>query len=544
MSSVRVNIKWGKQKFEDVEIDTSAPVQLLQAQLFALTGVPPERQKIMGVKGGSLKEDSDLSTLGLKPGQNLMLMGTADKVPEPPPVTTVFAEDLPDVEVASMQTSNPGGLSNLGNTCYLNSTLQCMKAIPEFTTSLAKFQPGRGGDDTVVVATREIVDELLRSNAAVEVRPFKFVSTFRTAFPLFAQRTEDGRGFVQQDAEECWSTMLTSLSQRMVLALGDDPSSNLSGEPAVLPRMQALKRTMGDMLFGIEMEASLACLEGDGVEPPYKVREVKRCIQCHISDKTAHLFTALEVNLDEVITKGSEALGRDADFSKKSKIARLPPVLAVQFVRFAYRKDTQKRAKILRTVSFPMVLDVRNLCTAELQTAINAHCSSLEAERDAKSGVAPAADAKADAAPAGASSAAPAEAMDVSETEPAKSAEELAKIAEASLVAECGDNRTGRYELFAIITHQGRTAEGGHYVGWVKKDSKKWLVFDDETVAEIDAERVKELYGGGDWHMAYMCFYRKMDGLTLDDDDKKTLELRKIETKGFSMEGASKKSSN
>jgi len=53
-------------------------------------------------------------------------------------------------------------------------------------------------------------------------------------------------------------------------------------------------------------------------------------------------------------------------------------------------------------------------------------------------------------------------------------------------------------------------------VGWVKKDAKKWLVFDDETVAEIDAERVKELYGGGDWHMAYMCMYRKMDTLTLD----------------------------
>ena len=71
-----------------------------------------------------------------------------------------------------------------------------------------------------------------------------------------------------------------------------------------------------------------------------------------------------------------------------------------------------------------------------------------------------------------------------------------------------------------MITHQGRTAEGGHYVGWVKKDAKKWLVFDDETVAEIDAERVKELYGGGDWHMAYMCFYRKMDGLQLPDPPK------------------------
>ena len=42
------------------------------------------------------------------------------------------------------------------------------------------------------------------------------------------------------------------------------------------------------------------------------------------------------------------------------------------------------------------------------------------------------------------------------------------------------------------------------------------LVFDDETVAEFPADRIKELHGGGDFHMAYMCFYRKMDGLTLD----------------------------
>lgn len=126
-----------------------------------------------------------------------------------------------------------------------------------------------------------------------------------------------------------------------------------------------------------------------------------------------------------------------------------------------------------------------------------------------------------------------------------KTPEELLKLAEPSLGAESGDNRTGRYELFAVITHQGRTAEGGHYVGWVKKDKKKWLVFDDETVAEIDAERVKELYGGGDWHMAYMCLYRKMDGLTLDEEpDPHKFVPKEIETKGFSMEGADKKAKN
>ena len=47
-----------------------------------LTGVPPERQKIMGVKGGTLKDDADLSALGIKAGQNLMLMGSAEKAPE------------------------------------------------------------------------------------------------------------------------------------------------------------------------------------------------------------------------------------------------------------------------------------------------------------------------------------------------------------------------------------------------------------------------------------------------------------------------------
>lgn len=49
--------------------------------------------------------------------------------------------------------------------------------------------------------------------------------------------------------------------------------------------------------------------------------------------------------------------GRVAQYTKKSKIARLPPYLAVNFVRFAWRKDTNKRAKILRTVSFPEVPD-------------------------------------------------------------------------------------------------------------------------------------------------------------------------------------------
>lgn len=49
-----VNVKWGKEKFDAVELNTEEPPMVFKAQLFALTGVQPERQKVM-VKGGTLK---------------------------------------------------------------------------------------------------------------------------------------------------------------------------------------------------------------------------------------------------------------------------------------------------------------------------------------------------------------------------------------------------------------------------------------------------------------------------------------------------------
>lgn len=47
-------MKWGKEKFDAVELNTEEPPMVFKAQLFALTGVQPDRQKVM-VKGGTLK---------------------------------------------------------------------------------------------------------------------------------------------------------------------------------------------------------------------------------------------------------------------------------------------------------------------------------------------------------------------------------------------------------------------------------------------------------------------------------------------------------
>ena len=66
----------------------------------------------------------------------------------------------------------------------------------------------------------------------------------------------------------------------------------------------------------------------------------------------------------------------------------------------------------------------------------------------------------------------------------------------------------GRYELVAVLTHKGRSADSGHYVSWTRQDDNSWIQFDDEDMIPRKEEEIVELSGGGDWHMAYLLLYR------------------------------------
>ncbi|XVF20429.1 hypothetical protein REPUB_Repub11eG0197900 [Reevesia pubescens] len=86
-----------KEVFKAVKIDTRQPPYVFKCLLYYLTGVPPEREKIM-VKGGLLKDDADWSSVGVKQRKKLMMMETADEVFKAPEKGTVFIEDLPEEE--------------------------------------------------------------------------------------------------------------------------------------------------------------------------------------------------------------------------------------------------------------------------------------------------------------------------------------------------------------------------------------------------------------------------------------------------------------
>ncbi|GAQ83602.1 Ubiquitin-specific protease [Klebsormidium nitens] len=498
---VKVSVKWQKEEFA-LEVDETQPPVVFKTQLFSLTGVPPERQKIM-VKGGLLKDDGDWNKVGLKAGQKLMMMGTADKLPEAPKDAPVFVEDLPeDQQEAALTKDASVGLINLGNTCYMNSTIQCLHSVPELKDALSLYKPqdGIGADNNhkLTLAAKALFKEL--DTSYKPVMPFNFLMLFRQLYPQFAQ-TGEGGAYMQQDAEECWSQFIYALSTRLRDTQG-------GGSSAVV-----------NDLFGIDMTSTLRSEESG--EESTEAETVYK-LGVHISSEVNYVHEGIKHGLKGELEKNSSVLGRSAVFQKTSRISKLPQYLTVQFVRFFWKKDTQKKAKILRPVHYPMNLDVFDFCTEELQEKLKPARKKLREQEDLKAGLekknkgkgiegaTSATDAKeekvaGDTEMSEAHEVATADAPKETSTADSKGAGPSSSSSEA---AGSSKELTGIYDLWAVLTHKGRSADSGHYTAWVKQDKGGWTLFDDDKPIPQREDDILKLAGGGDWHMAYICLYK------------------------------------
>ncbi|KAL6568221.1 deubiquitinating enzyme [Orobanche hederae] len=478
---LKVSVKWQKELFSDVEIDTTQSPYVFKCQLFDLTGVPPERQKIM-VKGGLLKDDADWSKVGVKEGQKLMMMGTADEIVKAPEKGLVFAEDMPeDEQVVSV--ANSAGLMNLGNTCYMNSTLQCLHLVPELKSALLQYPPPVRSNSvdqsshSLTIAARELFNDLDKN--VKPVAPIRFLAALRSKYPQFAQ-LHNGI-YMQQDAEECWSQLLFTLSLSL-----KSPSSSEGAD--------TVKK-----LFGIELVSRVHCAESG--EESTEMESVYS-LKCHISHEVNHLHEGLRCGLKSELEKSSPSLGRTAIYSKDSRITDLPRYLTVQYVRFFWKRETRQKAKILRKVDYPLELDVYDFCSDDLRKRLDVPRRILRYEEGKKFGLKTNAN----------SSTSTDNDVKMTDAEGPSSGSEDSKSAPGEGVPSGKEKHlTGVYDLVAVLTHKGRSADSGHYVAWVKQENGKWIQFDDDNPILQREEAITNLSGGGDWHMAYICMYKARD---------------------------------
>ncbi|ORX74043.1 cysteine proteinase [Linderina pennispora] len=479
---VKVKVSWQGKKY-DVDVDTTQPGEIFKMQLFSLTGVSPERQKIL-VKGGQLKDDTDMSHLGLKDGQILRMMGTVGELPKAPEQAVKFMEDMGENEVAQAL-AIPAGLTNMGNTCYMNATLQCMKAVPELQKALAAYPGGLGqanAQGNMTAALSKLFK--LLSESGEGVAPIVFLQFLRQVFPKFAERDPQFGGYRQQDAEECYNEILTALGREL-----KDSNGNVV-----------------DQFMGGMMETTWRTEEAPEEAATVK-QESFRKLDCHIDKSVSYVHQGIKQGLEQTIEKHSEALGRNAHYTATSRIARLPEYLTVAFNRFFWKASESVDAKIVKAVKFPLDLDVSEFCTPELQDRMRPVKQRLREIEDRKAQERKLA--KRNNQGEGA--------MD---TLPELPPFEL----DAQFKGDQGCNPSGMYELVGVITHIGRTANSGHYMAWVRKEKDQggpdpsganlpetshwWYKFDDDVVSMVTDDDVLKLCGGGDWHTAYVTLYR------------------------------------
>ena len=463
-----IKVRWCKNYFP-INITSLKTISDLKSEIKKQSQVPIDEQ-ILVLKGKVLHDENSISLI--PPNSLISMLGIPPKnaslVEQQKKPGVIFEEDLTKeqkIQILREQGEEKVfGLINLGNTCYLNSTVQCLGRVKELRESLKDYCIKNPHSSSSFDASKKLTyawgsTYRMLDNATEAVTPLSLVEVIRNINPMFA---ESQNGVCkQQDADECVSLMLNNIHDTLKTP-GD--------------KSDVFSKILIDELFGIEMQIKMKNVE-DITEVKNK-KELLYKLICYIDSSTLELVEGLKKSLKENIDLFSDKLQRNTVFEKSQQINRLPNYLTVQFMRFYWKQANTLtgakggKSKILKSVIFSKIIDLYDMCTEETKELLNIgrkiESKLMKDDKDFKI--------------------------------------ENVKREEGKEYVP-----TGRYQLISVLTHQGRSSESGHYIGWVHKMDDKWLKYDDSEVTMVTTNDVLELKGGGDWHMAYICFFRQLE---------------------------------
>ncbi|KIJ65500.1 hypothetical protein HYDPIDRAFT_27500 [Hydnomerulius pinastri MD-312] len=381
--------------------------------------------------------------------------------PKPPTIQS----DYP-VKYWSDMYINTTGLKNLGNTCYMNATIQCLSATVPFATF---FTDGRwknainmlnplGTKGSVAKAFAQILYDMSHSELP-HLNPANFRKSICTHAAQFS-------GSDQHDSQEFLTFLLDGLHEdlnRVLSKPSNESSPEREAELEKLPQQVAS-----------EQEWEIYRMRNDSLIVDYfqgQFRNRMECLTCHHTSTTYNsfmylslpipslkgpskvsLYSCLDAFVKEEVLEKSEAWHcpkckalRKA--TKNLSLSRLPPVLLIHLKRFSVKGPFTD--KIETVVDFPLKsLDLTNYMPSPLPPDMVKGSVNSNANSDPRVQVPP-----------------------------------------------------YRYDLYGVTNHFGSLGNG-HYTAFIASRGG-WLYCDDSRVTSTDA---KEVVG----RPAYVLYYKRI----------------------------------
>lgn len=546
-----VTVKWTKHTYT---LECYPNLAEFKLQLEHLTNVPIDRQKLV-FKG---KNVDDAAYAALPEKAMIMMIGSAAVIH--------VVDEAKKAGPQEEQIYLPPGLQNLGNTCWLNSTLKALYHIPELRTALIAFakEHEAGVHTNHSCSSSQCVKSPMQQQSP-SVKEIAFVTQVGLLFASLEAKIAEGRHMGEEDNAMTPTSLLMALSQvypDLFNPMAQQHEQQDSDEFLTLffatldkilitkdPDANKYHHLIQD-LFGLEVEqitkpadlekltkAALTNNDStemkddaeDNTEKNKKLEELATLdtttqfdsqtkLRCTVQQDVIDIKTGIKLALQEELTKMSKISKQNEQFVRQSFVVKLPKYLIIHLQRFHWKADTNSRAKLIRKVAIDVLLDLFPLCNEETQHVLAQYRRSFE-------------DIRKEMGLETKETTATTTTAEVTSTEPTE--EQKTKN-----IAKFGNVQNGGYyELSAIITHQGRSADSGHYVAWTKTaagksynekalvgmtdkekevlkeqmTSKSFIKHDDDHSTFAPERILTDLAGGGEFHMAYICVYKSQE---------------------------------
>lgn len=230
----------------------------------------------------------------------------------------------------------PVGFSNLGNTCYLNSTIQCMMNVPEFVREVKRI--GVEAEETSVTHALCKVVQMCEEGEGGPRNLAGVKSALERHFPsVFA-------GTNQQDAHECFVRILEAIETENPKSYTCPFSFTVSVDMRCQHcKHQTLREEKGNVDIGLDLPQSSSAVH-------YSIENLL----------TSRYFKP------ERIHKNCDGCGaKDAVHGLRRRLSTYPKALVIHLKRFVFNAQTSSRWICLKNAS--MVHIPVNLSAASLK---------------------------------------------------------------------------------------------------------------------------------------------------------------------------------